>query len=626
MADTVTKKFLDFFNIGYKKGAKEIENKLYPTREKEKNGKVVRVRETFPPEVEKYWTQWIHSTHDDAESWNNRIKLYEDCDMVYYNSPLIAKAMELVTNETIQADTNEQPVTIEAKRKVRQYIEEFFDKIDLNSLIKPTIASIVQYGNAGWILSFDGDGVDKIILSNVYDLKERMEFSPAKIREMIAKDNKFLKTYRSKVHRIDQLIDMIENKDNIASYYDKYLFGFQIGEYVLPPWRYIHFRNMTIKSPFDPYGVPVFIHSIGPYRQYDSAMTMQMAARGAQLPIDIYKLNFPNVMNATEKMASAMEFIAEWQNSGINQVNKEEIGVGETIVTINELIEFDQIVSDIELGKLDDIELLRDDIIQSTMLPRYMIDQNDGGFGDSGVALTEKWKPFARMVYHIQSIFLKNLSQVVKIHLLHTGEFSLDEVDFVLKMPYPESQVNDEIIDSQSSLKDLATSIIDDFSDKFFDGDIDAMPDEVIRDIYHQFLPYDDKTIDRWMDEIMKSKNVSDEFDEKTQKIKSKMKLKKLQEKFGGRRAMKEVFGEVIFENKQQKLREGAFRGKHYYSSKVQSKDFSAEWLRLLDIKKMGASDKQKLKEELKETAEEMEYEFTFNNEKTKKRKSKKKK
>lgn len=629
--NNINKKLLDFYNIGYKKGKKtKTVDKIFPTKEVEKETKKgkdkVRVREVFPPEVDKYYKQWLSSTHDDSASWNDRVRLWEDCQLLGFNCQLVTKAINLIADETIQADSNEQPITVEAKGKIKKDIEDFFDKVNIYSFLGSTTRDIVKYGNAGWILSFDTNGVDKIIQSEIFDLKDRMEFSPAKIREMKSKNNKFLRAYTSKVNRIDQLIDMIENKDNISSYYDKYLFGFQIGDYVLPPWRYIHFRNFTIESPFEPYGVPFFIHSISAYRQYDAAMTMQQAARGAQLPIDLYKLSFPNVMNETEKLNRVIEFIAEWQNSGINNINKEEIGVGESIVTIDDLLEYTQISSNIDLGKLDDIELLRDDIIQSTMLPRYMIDQNDGGFGESGTGLIEKWKPFARLVYKVQSILLQNISQVVKIHLLHSGKYALEDINFILKMPYPESQTNTDIIDSQNSLRDLATSTIDDFADKFFDGSIDEMPNEVIKDIYCHFLPYDNRTIDSWMNDMIKNKEenreVGDKLEEKALKIKMKRRMKKLQENYGSRKNLREAFNEIIFENKQRKIKEGVILNKHMYSSKNKCTDFSAEWLRILDAKEMESNSKNKLNEKELKKAEEMKYKFKYDNEKKKSKKN----
>ena len=89
-------------------------------------------------------------------------EVYQDMDLLFYNSPMMTYSMELMTDEVIQADTNDIPITVDAKRKQKKFIEKFFDDIKLYDLIRPTILDIIQYGNAGWLLSFDEKGVDGI--------------------------------------------------------------------------------------------------------------------------------------------------------------------------------------------------------------------------------------------------------------------------------------------------------------------------------------------------------------------------------------------------------------------------------------------------------------------------------
>ena len=66
--------------------------------------------------------------------------------MIYFNSAVLAKAIELVADETIQADSNQQPIFVEAKRKQKKFILDFFDKINLFDHIRPTVVDLVQYG------------------------------------------------------------------------------------------------------------------------------------------------------------------------------------------------------------------------------------------------------------------------------------------------------------------------------------------------------------------------------------------------------------------------------------------------------------------------------------------------
>lgn len=602
-----------YFNIGFKSKAEKDVDKIFPLKDDPKKvdkqlnkGEIhSKIKDTFPSKVQTLFDWWISDTHITSDTWKNIFALFTDCEAMFMNSGIMSRAAEVTSDNTVPLDTNTQPLIVEAKRKQKKFILDFFDKINIYRYLRPTAASIIKYGNSGWVLSYDQTGISEVIPTNVFSIKNRLEFSPAKVQELMDKKNRFLSDYMSKSQRIEQLVSMITNKDNIESYFKKYLFGFVVGDYTLPPWRFLHFRNFDLESPFDPFGVPVFIYSLAPYMQLDAGMTMQVAMRGASFPKDVYKITMPASMPPSEKLSAAIEFSRDLQNSGINAVVKEKDGVGEVFITIDGLYEYTQETPNIDLGKVGDLEMLKDDLILSTLLPRYILDPNDGGFGDSGVAMVEKWKPFARTIYRIQSALLEQISQLVKIQMIYSKEFSLDEIDFILKMPYPESQTNEEIVRSQNDLLELSNNIIDTLSDKYMGGE--PLPTDVKTDIYKKFLPYDDKIIDEWIKEIEKESgdvaevkdnsdnsdddkedsnnsddDNKDDIDKKSEQIRKGIIKNKwrMVEKTKGKQNLKEEIKDVIIDAKQGFLREGSLRGYHYYSSKNVMKDFPAEWLR----------------------------------------------
>ena len=616
MASEAINRLKKFFNIDFSTSfsGKPVD-KIFPTKDKidpkdaskklhDKHGNKIVAREVFPSKVQEIMNWWINDIHYSTESWKNREALFKDCELMFLNSPIMARAADSVADEIVQSDSGIQPILIEAKRKQKKFISDFFDKINLYDYIRPCGLKIAKYGNDGWILSFDNYGVDEIIpIRKASDITDRLEFSPYAVEEMMKNENKFLLAYKSKINRIDQLIDMIKNKDNIASYFKDYLFGFVINDDVLPPWRFLHFRNCPNESPFFPFGVPPFIHSLAPYMQYDSSMTLQVAARGASFPREIYKITLPTSLPATEKLNMAIEFANELQNSGINAVAKEKDGVGEVIISIAGLYDYDMESPNIDLGRIADIETLRDDLIISTYLPRNFLDPNDSAFGDSGISLIEKSKPFGRFIYGKQSIILQNLSQLVKIHMIHSNEFSLDEIDFVLKMPYPESQTNRDLISSQSDQLRLATDIIDTLADKFMDGE--KLPIEVMRDIYTKFLPYGNEVIDVWLKDIEKNRvnaNYTNNGDALDKEVNDVRKNKLTEKWIRIQEQHKEDIENIIYDCKQDVLREGIMGGRHFYSSKNKYMEFPAEIIRKIDIKAIGRNetrDSSKLEEEL---------------------------
>ncbi len=535
------------------------------------------VKEIFPDDVKALFQYWLTSCHDNLSSWEHMKDLYDDMDTLYYNCAPIAKAIEIISDEVLQADSNNQKIFIEAKPKVKKAIEELFDNINLDALLRPTVLDIVQYGNAGWILGFDNTGVNEVIQINPRYLQERLEFSPYELNAKIKGGDKFISSYRQSVKRIDELIDMIMNKENSVSYYKTYLIGYQVEDSVLPPWKFIHFRNTTNKSPFKPMGVPLYIHAMAPYRQYDAAMGLQVTARGARFPKSVYKLKLPLGGSVTEKFQKATEFMQYMLNAGFGASKKELPGIGEVIVTIEDLYDFQMETPDIDLGKIDDIEMLRDEILDATLLPRRLIDPKDNGFGESGVAYLEQFKPFARLIYRFQSILLENISQLVKIHLIHSGNFTLDEIDFILSMPYPESQTNNDIISSQSSLLDLANSIIETLQDRITDGE--KLPPELVKTIYNKFLPYDTDNIDYWIDQAVKFKIETDEEkdNENTENdsfsFGESKNWKMLKESIGLNKLKEAVEDICIEKTVESGFKEGTIRNRHILTSKKKNSD-----------------------------------------------------
>lgn len=594
-----------WFGIGVRQSGNKPSDKIYPidvkTFIRDDGSKIKQInKDIFPPQVQRLYDFWF-TTYNNDQSYKNRITMYKDLEMLYYNSSLLSRAMNLIADEVVQADSNMQPILVEAKKDQKEFILDFYDKINLYSFIRPTALDIVQFGNAGWILGLDKFGIDEIVSTNVYRIKDRLEFSPAEVEEKIRHDAG-LSRYTNQ-DRVKQLIDSIMNKDNITSIHKKYLIGFIIGEYALPPWRFIHFRNVTTRSPFDPFGMPLYIHAIAPYKQWDAAITFQVMARAAMFPIDCYKLNLPNILDPAEKLAYLSNFIEKLDNLGVRQTKKEDKALGDRLFTIKDLFEYEQITPQMEIGKMGEAEMLRDEVIVSTRLPRNIIDPNDSGFGDSGVSLIQKWKEFGRLVFQVQSILLENITQMTKIHMILSGKFAAKDIDFVLSMPYPESQTDPGMVANQKELLDLSNTIMDTLSNRLLGGQ--PLPPELVQDILQQITPYDQARIQAWVKTASNEKNSMDRDkqenpnniygsfksfnnDDEKEVEESKKDWNKLKESVG-RTKLREMVQDIIYEGKQRILREGKINGKHYFSSRNKARDFDALQLIEFDKKRLDA-------------------------------------
>lgn len=597
--------------------------------------------ENFTPAVNKYYKYWMEQCHDDVESFKNMVQVWQDMDMVFYNSSVISRAVGLIKDEVVQADLNMNCIGVEAEKKQKKFILDFFDDISLYKLIPSIAESVILYGNCGCVITEGEKGVSELIPIEIYDFKKVLSFTAYEVKMNMEKKDKFFIEYSSR-ERVNHLIQSILNEDNYASYFKEYIIGYQVSDFVLPPWKFLHFKNKTIRSPFKPWGCPLYIHAVAPYRQYDASMTLQVIARGMRFPVDKYSINAPNAVDPVSKLNIVTDFMRYYQNAGIGTTKKEEKGVGETVFTIKDLFDYEQITPNIDLGKIDDIDLLRDDLIIASQLPRSIIDEKDSGFGASGVALIQQWKPFARLVFNIQSIILENITQLVKIHMMLSGEFALDEMNFTLSMPYPESQISNEIVNNQKDLLDLTNNILDALSTRLLNGE--PPPEELVRAVFHQIMPYDQKRIDDWIQiaNDQKEKNerenkpaepTEEDYNFTGKESNKNYKYQKLLTKLcedrlltidgkviSNRVVLAEEIDKIIFTEKNKKLREGILKNQHFFSSKNNYEDFRVEQLREWEKSEVDDIDKQLLKEHYginlsSETNEETKYVFDYKKE-----------
>jgi len=608
-----TSNLLRLFNFAIRDNNKATKNsdKVTFTRPSPKpNGDMGSIKDKLSPSARNVFDYWEATGYVSRQSYEQRTKLWQDMDLGFFNSAVIGKAVKYTAGESLQADLNTMPIQVEAKRDQKNFIVNFFDEISLYAKIYQLAEDIVLYGNALWMLSFSKNGtIDEIIHTDIYDLVDRIEFNARQIEKQLQMRNgTFMKLLQIK--RVDSLIKNIKNGEQFSADYKSYLLGYQIGDQVIPPWRAIHFRNASSRDPFYPFGMPFYINSIAPYRAYDAGLSLQIAARGARFPIDKYSLNLgEGTTNPTTKLQRVTEFINQWENSGMRAVPKEGVGIGERIVTIEGLIAYDQITPQIDLGKVDDLYLMKEDLIESTDIPVSFFIADKGSFGNSGISLSQQSQPFRRRVYVVQSIIMQGISEMVKINMIQSGKYALKDIDFFLSMPYPESQISGDMISSQRDLLGLANDVVDAFADKVGGTQASDLPIEVIRQIYSKILPYDQTTIDSWINQIEKDRNktakdLENKFDnnevEKPMELSYNQKHNKAiipmteiysrlninkKEKFN------EVLEETIHNRKKKKVREGVMSGRHYFSNlnKADNGNFFAE--KLVEFDKQIAKD-----------------------------------
>lgn len=462
----------------------------------------------LPNRIQQLYDQFIAKNTVDPEKLRERFYRYKEIDGMTYGFSDIKKALNITADESVQSDENQIAITVTAKRKLKKEIEDFWEKIDIYNKIRSTILNIATYGDAGWILSYEKDfsGIKKVRPVDPYDITERIEFIPNKVDQEIRKNGSFLnQLYHTTSGKIKDLINSIKEDEDYSQAFEHRLFGFVIGNFAMPPWRFIHFRRDGEDNPFSPYGYPSYIHLLGPWKQVDTAWSLQILARGSSFPIDKLVINIPNVTDPETKFQKALEYARKYQNMGKGRTYKENSAVGETKIEVGDFITWEKIDPGIKFADIDDIELLEEKIYRGLYVPRGYFDATASAFGSSGVQLMQQFKPFAREVRANQEAFMEGVKLLTDIHLVLKG-WSEEDMDYQISMPYPESQVDRDNIGSQNDLLRLANDILDAIRDKIGGSMGDALPIDLVRMVYKKVLPYDDETIEKWIKQFDKDK------------------------------------------------------------------------------------------------------------------------
>jgi len=457
-------------------------------------------------EIQKIFRNWLSfSTLHYSSVYSNFSELIKDLDQMYFSNVFISRAIQMTQDEVLQISNNGTYFLIDGAKEILEEIWNLFKRISINKIIQEAVKDLVRYGNAYWVLSIGNNGVEEVNTIPVKMVKERLEFTPYDIKFLM--QNSFFQSILSH-QKWELLIKNIENKNDEMDKFRKYLLGFVIGNDVLPSWRVIHFRNDDVSNPFYPFGIPYYINSIAPFKQYWTSIMMQMLARSVRFPRQIYKLKMPPNTPTTIALSRAVQFMNQLEGLGLVNTNKEGFGLNERYITIEDLYTFEEETPDMGQIKVDDIELLRDDVILSTNIPRNFLDPNNGSFGNSGIALKQQFLPYGRFIYQIQSVVLQNVMQLVKTHLILINKYS--EENFSIQMVYPESMYNTEILSSYKELLSFANEFLDSLAQKLGLSTDEGLPPQIVYMVYSKFIPYlDYNTLQDWFVKILAYKNVN---------------------------------------------------------------------------------------------------------------------
>src|SRR5208282_1355683 len=357
----------------------------------------------FPDEIERLYELWLQDNMDTPDTFKNRKERYKDLDYCYYNSAIISMAVDLYTDETTQADAQSEILKVYAKdKKLEKWINEFFNNIGItNEILKDLAFSIALYSDHFWVLTTDQEkGIQRITPIDVYDVTERLEFNALKYKKKLFDQRYF--TLASKNTILAHLQKMLigDSESDLSKYFQNYLFGYKISDDIfLPPWNVIHFRRFTTKSEFYPFGRPLLINSIAPFRQLQASKNLMSLSRASNFPIKHFKVKVDPGMTEVDQWNVVQQPMEDFHNFAQSYSGKEKFSIDGELWTPNDLLEIEVHDINANLDRIADVELLQDNLIISTRIPKGYLITDKGSFGQSGQSLLQQSKIFGRAVY-----------------------------------------------------------------------------------------------------------------------------------------------------------------------------------------------------------------------------------
>ncbi|MFA5759312.1 MAG: hypothetical protein WC942_08175 [Clostridia bacterium] len=572
--DTTTKKLLKQFSILPQR--KDSTRTVVPAKVDRETGNLRPIQ--MDTDIQRHFREWTNDLTNSQEL-KNRFARYKDLDFMVQNNGWINLAAKLYANETISPDESGKILNVYAKdKKVEKYINEFIEKIGINrSLLENIAYDLATKADSFLVRSIDNkDGIVEVTPITPYDVSGRFEFCSIEEFKKESKTYQYANNDSVSLSDLENLLtDKIKNKDYAANY-KRYLFGFGLSEnkILLPPWAVSHFRRFSTQSEFAPFGRPLLINSLSLFREYLSSKNLMSIARVASFPKEIFKVKVDDSMTPVEKIIAVNEARQEYYNF-VNLMNgKEENAIGQAVWTATETFEYEIQSNNIDLGDIADIELIKDELIASTLIPKgYLIASE--GWGESGRALLQQSKIFAREVYSLQTAVLEALYDLIRTQFVLMDLYDGYETEFELSLSFPSSEQSKDNIDIQKDTMDLAQAVIDNLKTALA---IDSIPPNVVKSILHKYAGFDSKELDSWLKDIETNVNLEITQPDYNDQPQYMEKLNKAMN-----RLSENIFREAYFNAKNDlSLNEGVINNKHFYRSRNLSSDeiLRYEWMK----------------------------------------------
>jgi hypothetical protein len=469
--------------------------------------------------LNKYFNAYINETTLVYSDIAERQQRLNELRFAVLNDPFLSRVCRLVADEATQLDDQNRLLSVESPSLA--FVNRCYELFSQWGLTQQRISAVCydleQYGEALWAHRVTEKGVERIIPLKVPALKERLEFSPAHMAEVLAQMNGEMEMMKNRGTKIDKLINMLTKRfnetpkkgeydvsdleENFADTFDTKLLGFEFDDgIIVPPWLITHFRYQADNSEFFPYGSPPLLMALAPFKQSHSTIALQGLARASSFPVQLYKVKGTEGASVATAFETVNNVREDYENIGVSPMsNSLEVYTVNTKIWVPEgLLDMQVIKSEVDMDFTGDLEMFQDRVAIACGVPKAYLDQEFGGFGNSGISLVEQYKPFARHVYTIQSSFLDCLGQLIRLHFAITGEFDYN-IPFVLGMRFPAEDAGADKREARTAAIELANGIIEMLQGVLGMEEGEPLPEDVVSDILSKYTFLDPSDLQRWI-------------------------------------------------------------------------------------------------------------------------------
>ena len=454
--------------------------------------------------AEELFDRWMSDNTDKLTELTLRKNRIEQIDFMVQNDPYVNRTVELYADESCQLDQQDTIISIETPDpRMTLDMYKLINQWGLTqNRIRETVKQLGKYGDAFWANTITERGVERIVPLQQMQVLDRIEFNPIKVMEMKRKREGFFGAFASNNYLLDQMMQMMEERDSFSDLFDTKLFGFSIDKDIsVPAWNITHFRVGAEGSEFYPWGTSPIIGALAPYKQTQSAIALQSLARELSFPVTIYEVKTDENMDEASQFATVNRVREAYDNIGISQ----RVGNSE-VYTVNTKIWAPEGLLKVGVQKadagsndgVDDIKLYQERTAMALGIPRsFYGEEGWKGLASSGKSLTQQYKPFARKCFSIQSAFLEGLADLFRIHFAITGIYDF-RIPFTLSMKYPVVEESEDYSTAKKNSIETANAVASLIRSAIGAEEGEPLPADIIRDIMDKYTFLDPSDIMKW--------------------------------------------------------------------------------------------------------------------------------